>query len=84
MTLIHLRQQIDSLDTSLVELLARRFQLAQQTTALKNGVMDAEREQEVRKHWAEEAKRTGLSPAFTQAVLELVLAESHRLQTRIA
>jgi chorismate mutase / prephenate dehydrogenase len=81
--LIHIRQQIDAIDHSILQLLAKRLELATQTRAFKSIVKDENREREVQRRWKEEAEALGLSPAFTDQIFQLVLKESHRLQSRI-
>ena len=77
MTLEELRRQIDALDKNLLQKIADRLELCKKTNAEKNGqIDDLEREEEIRKLWQEEAKRLELSDSFTEAVLDLILAES--------
>jgi chorismate mutase len=76
----HLRQQIDALDTTFLKLVAKRFELAKQTRKLKRTISDIEREGELRHKWAEEAAALGLSDVFVLNLLNMILAESKRLQ----
>ncbi len=80
MNLLHIRQEIDAIDRSLLQLLRRRFLLVSQTTGYKKQVIDAKREAELRVLWSEEARQSGLSEEFALRLLDEVLTESHRIQ----
>lgn len=80
MTLLLLRQQIDALDRSILQLIAKRLDIARRTRAHKRQVTDKEREQELSDIWADNAKTLGLPPDFAEEILKLIIAESKRAQ----
>lgn len=80
MNLIHLRQQIDAIDTTLLQLMRRRMELARQTREYKKAIQDEKREEFLHQKWVEEAQQLGLSPEFATLILNKILAESTRLQ----
>jgi chorismate mutase len=84
MNLIHIRQQIDAIDSGILQLLAKRSTLVRQTPVHKTAVHDADREREVQRRWAEEAERLGLSVDFAKGLIDRILDESRRIQTDIA
>ena len=84
MNLIHLRQQVDGIDKSILQLIAKRFLLVQEIRPLKTAVADVHREESLHQLWKEHAATLGLSETFIAELLDIVLAESRRLQTKIA
>ena len=74
-----LRQQIDSLDESLVEMLARRFRLTDEIGRLKKALklpwVDAAREQEQRLAVQRLAIQHGLSEEIAMKVMRVVIDE---------
>ena len=75
-----IRDAIDAIDKSLLQLIAKRLQLAQDARPHKETVKDAVREEELRTLWAGEAKESGLSEDFAKELLECILTESRRIQ----
>ncbi len=80
MNLLRIRQEIDAIDRSLLQLLRRRLLLVTQTTGYKKQVADNKREAELRALWVEEARQSGLSEDFALRLLDDILTESHRIQ----
>ena len=80
MSLPHLRQQIDQLDREIIERIAKRLALAQQTTSLKSSVYDAKREEELKTLWRTEAQKHSLNPEPCLAILQILIDEAARLQ----
>ncbi len=81
-TLASVRETIDSLDSELLKLVAKRMSIVKTLKPIKAGrdVADPQRETILKTKWIDEGARQGLAPEFTAALLGLVLAESKRLQ----
>lgn len=79
-----LRQQIDQTDTELVELIARRMQLAQQVGQLKSQAGQPlyvpEREAALLSRRRAQADSLGLAPAMVEDVLRRIMRESYLQQ----
>jgi chorismate mutase len=84
MTLLLLRQQIDSIDRSVLELLAQRMRVAAEIRTFKTQALDAGREAEVRELWKATAEELDLSEPFAMTLLDAVLTESKRIQNEAA
>ena len=73
-----LRREIDSIDEQVVSLLAQRLKLADDLVALKRklklGIRDEVRERAVVSRARRRAKSAGLTPAFIESVMRLVIA----------
>ena len=81
MSLPFLRKEIDGIDKNVLELLAKRFTIAEQIGHHKTMVQDVAREKELRHIWKLQAEALSLSPTFAMALLDLILGESHRIQS---
>lgn len=81
-SLSEIRAEIDAADASMVLALGRRMHAVAKLVPLKEGqpVTDTTREDEVRAHWMRLAETHGLTAEFATAVLEIVFAESKRIQ----
>jgi chorismate mutase-like protein len=82
-----LRQHIDQLDRQVVQLLARRQDLALEIgrTKAERGlpIYMPDREAELLAIIEEEASHAGIDAGHVRALFQLVLAESRRLQQRL-
>ncbi len=81
MSLPFLRKEIDGIDKQVLDLLAKRFVIAEQIGHQKTTVQDMAREKELRHIWKIQAEALSLSPTFAMALLDLILGESHRVQS---
>ena len=79
--LVKLRNKINKIDSKLVNLLKKRFEIAKKVGKykLKKGlaVEDKKREQEIINA---KCKKTSLSKSFTKKLLSLIFVESKRIQ----
>jgi chorismate mutase len=75
--LASIRQAIDAVDKTILDLLNRRFSLALQTIAYKKNLWDRRREKELIKRLKGRAKtRKFLSPGLIEKIYLLILKES--------
>jgi len=75
--LTSIRQAIDAVDKTILDLLNRRFSLALQTIAYKKNLWDRRREKELIKRLKGRAKtRKFLSPGLIEKIYLLILKES--------
>lgn len=79
-----LRSEIERIDEQIVELVAQRQQIAGEIGLVKarDGieVRDREREERVRAAFARRAAKTGLDPGLSEALAELLIQHSVKLQ----
>ena len=79
-----LREQIDSIDTQVLTLLAQRFALMPDVIAYKKArglaIQDPTREAELISAKQKLASELGVSEEFAQKLFELIMSESRRLQ----
>ena len=82
-----LRQQINTLDTQLLLLLAQRKRLVEKIGRLKAQsqlpVQDSGREQFVHQQWQQFGKQLGLDATFIQQLADIILAYSRKTQERM-
>lgn len=82
--LVALREEIDSIDRQLLELLGRRMHISEQIGAIKKAfnmpVFQPERWAKVLEEQQSGAANYGLSPQFVKDLMEKIHAESMRLQ----
>ncbi|MCC6952750.1 MAG: chorismate mutase [Deltaproteobacteria bacterium] len=81
MELTKFREQIDRLDTEILQLLTRRMEYAVRTRRFKTGVTDGGREDIIRSR-ARERARGLLTPEFAEALFDRILEESRGAQSR--
>lgn len=79
-----LREEIDKIDSNIIELLSKRNQLAPEIAMYKkaNGleIFQEEREKEVLAKKAEMSKNKGLNDNFVQEIFKAIMNESKRVQ----
>lgn len=79
-----LREQIDTIDAEVVQLLARRMQVASEIKKIKSktnaATFDPAREEKLKARIAEMANSQGLSEEFALSLYDSILAESRRVQ----
>lgn len=82
-----IRNQVDSVDYQMIELIARRMELSDQIGEYKCknnvAILQMERWLEILKTRTEHGKTLKLDPLFTEALLKLVHQESIRRQTAV-
>ena len=80
------RDGIQAIDRQIFELLGNRMKLALQIGGLKKEtgipVIDAEREEKLRKDYVSYGRKHGLSQEFVERLLEVILDESKRIQSK--
>lgn len=83
-----LRKEIENVDVKIVELLAKRFELTQETgrakSELKMPMYDTEREAYLEKLWSDAAMENGLDSRIALGLLQAILSSSKNLQARKA
>ncbi|EKE84281.1 bifunctional chorismate mutase/prephenate dehydrogenase [Idiomarina xiamenensis] len=83
-----LRQQIDAVDSELVELLARRARITQQVGQIKQRLQQPlyvpEREQSLLQARRQQARAAGVSPSLVEDVLRRIIRESYATQAPAA
>ena len=81
------RDQIDSVDSQLVELLAQRMQIVREIGKYKSGnnitILQLRRWEQIIKRVSESGKKLGLSESFVKKLLENIHNESIQIQTEI-
>ncbi|MHC1604727.1 MAG: chorismate mutase [Candidatus Methanofastidiosia archaeon] len=81
-----LRKEIDKTDNDILELLAKRADIAKEIARCKQelnlSIVDAEREKEVKKLWKIKAQISGLPVARVFAILKEILETSREIQKR--
>lgn len=82
MKLKEIRKAIDSVDSELLILIAKRFELCKRTRRLKNAVVDRTRESHIEARWLDAANVLQLNPEFVNDVLRTILTESKALQSK--
>lgn len=84
MNLNEIRAQIDGLDGELLEILAKRRDLALQAGEAKKSqgkaTFDPQREAEILAKKEIQAKKLGLNPEFIKDLYQRIMAESRRAQ----
>ena len=80
------REGIQVIDQQILTLLGNRMKLALQIGVLKKeagiAVTDKRREDELRKAYVSYGRKHGLSPEFVESLLEVILTESKRIQSK--
>ena len=80
------RQEIDQIDQSIMDLLRRRFDVAEEIGQRKRmigaAVLDVSREQLVLDARTEYAERIGLDPDFIKNLIQSIMDESKVLQNQ--
>ena len=83
-TLKLIRMQIDDIDEKIIKLLHERFEKTAEIGAIKRNidkpVIDKEREEILHKHLSRLCRETDMQESFVQAVWDLILKESYRIQ----
>ena len=86
-TLTLLRQQIDNIDTELLDVLNRRMAVSRQIGEYKQehqmSVLQADRYSDILASRIEAARQMGMSPEFTKAILETIHQESVNQQLKM-
>lgn len=81
------RQEIDILDTNLLEILGKRFEKVREINIFKKThqipPLDENRKQEIIEKLSKQAKSLDLSPEFILELFELIHAESIKIQSKI-
>jgi 4-amino-4-deoxychorismate mutase len=81
------RQQLDSLDSELIELLARRLQICDEVAAVKRRdripMMQPGRVEHVKRRAIVRGTELGLSEAFVESLYALIIAEACRREDAI-
>jgi chorismate mutase len=79
-----LRTEIDKIDTGILVLLKKRFDVAKQISKYKkkNGlkIVDKKREKEVLLRIREKSKKLGINPGFTWPTFEKIIKQSRKIQ----
>lgn len=82
--LLRFRQQLDSIDTQLLQLLSQRMRISANIGAIKRhhnmAIFQPERWQQVLQQQVEAGQRLGLDPQFVKDITEKIHGESIRLQ----
>ncbi|MGQ9478516.1 MAG: prephenate dehydratase [Thermoproteota archaeon] len=82
-----LRRRIDRVDEEIVRLIARRIELTREIGREKRRrglpVVDEERERQVYRHVASQAKKTGIDQSVVERVFETIITYDKRLQGNI-
>ncbi len=85
MGLLELREEIDKIDREIIELLCRRFAIAEDIASLKRetgaDIEDNEREGGIIKN-CKEKSRGELDEAFIEELMRLIISESKRIQKK--
>lgn len=81
-----LRQQIDKIDSKIVDLLAKRLQLVDKIGEIKlretAPIKQSEREEEVLKKISSASKKKGLDDQMTQSIFKNIIKHSRRRQKK--
>ncbi len=80
MNLETIRKDIEKIDQEIINLLAKRFNLAKQTRQFKKQAEDLSREKEVLDYLTKLAKEYKLSFEFIEKLYKLIFTESKKLQ----
>ena len=82
--LSEIRIQIDAIDAKIIKLLRERFEKTAQIGAIKRDmdkpIIDKEREEILHEHLSRLCREANMQESFVQAVWELILQESYRIQ----
>jgi len=81
------REQIDKIDTSIINLLHKRFETAKEIAKYKKKqkypIFSKKREVEAIKSRSELANKKGISPKFISLLFKLVFSESRNVQRKV-
>lgn len=79
-----IRKAIDAIDAKIIKLLHERFEKTAEIGTIKRDmdkpVIDKEREKILHEHLSRLCRETDMQESFVQAVWELILQESYRIQ----
>ena len=84
----HLRKKIDTIDTRIVNLIAKRqahvFRIGKYKKQHKLSVLQPKREKSIIESKMTLAKKLGLKPALIEKIFKLILANSREIQKRVS
>ena len=79
-----LRNQINKIDRSIIDLIAKRMSISKKIGKLKTGkksaVLDDKREKEVIKNWQSQSFVKKIDPVFIKKLIDLIMKESKNIQ----
>lgn len=88
MSLKNLRQEIDNIDTGILKLIVKRFEVIKAVgeKKKKNGqeIRDLQREKEIMIRLKMFAQEKGISQEMVEGIYDLILTESRNLQNKIS
>lgn len=86
-----IREDIDQIDAQIAELVADRLELAERVAEAKSrmgkGIVDEEREERVKSHYADQFKRAGLPPesgsGLAEYLIDISIDQEEQISDRI-
>jgi len=81
------RKKLDEIDEKIIKLVASRIKVIPEIARFKKendlARFDAEREKKIKEKISFLAGKEGVSPELAQKIIELLIAESHRIEREI-